>query len=92
MRVFLVVLVVWLLIGALAAWQRHYYAASSAVSLAWSRSPGGGSWGGGSSGGGSPGGGSPGGGSPGEGWRASRVDTAARIALRPAPRGTLRDT
>jgi DNA-binding transcriptional regulator of glucitol operon len=31
MRVFLVVLVVWLLIGALAAWQRHYYAASSAT-------------------------------------------------------------
>ena len=30
MRVFLVVLVVWLLIGALAAWQRHYYTASSA--------------------------------------------------------------
>ncbi|MGH3122557.1 MAG: hypothetical protein ACRDND_16230 [Streptosporangiaceae bacterium] len=30
MRVFWVVLVVWLLIGALAAWQRHYYAASSA--------------------------------------------------------------
>jgi len=31
MRVFLVVLFVWLLIGALAAWQRHYYAASSAT-------------------------------------------------------------
>ena len=31
MRVFLVVLVVWLLIGALAAGQRHYYAASSAT-------------------------------------------------------------
>jgi len=31
MRVFLVVLLVWLLIGALAAWQRHYYAASSAT-------------------------------------------------------------
>jgi hypothetical protein len=31
MRVFLVVLVIWLLIGALAAWQRHYYAASSAT-------------------------------------------------------------
>jgi DNA-binding transcriptional regulator of glucitol operon len=31
MREFLVVLVVWLLIGALAAWQRHYYAASSAT-------------------------------------------------------------
>ena len=30
MRVFLVVLVVWLLIGALAAWQRGYYTASSA--------------------------------------------------------------
>jgi DNA-binding transcriptional regulator of glucitol operon len=30
MRVFLVVFIVWLLIGALAAWQRHYYAASSA--------------------------------------------------------------
>jgi hypothetical protein len=30
MRVFLVVLFVWLLIGALAAGQRHYYAASSA--------------------------------------------------------------
>jgi hypothetical protein len=31
MRVFWVVLVIWLLIGALAAWQRHYYAASSAT-------------------------------------------------------------
>ena len=31
MRVFWVVLVVWLLIGALAAGQRHYYAASSAT-------------------------------------------------------------
>ena len=31
MRMFLVVLSVWLLIGALAAWQRHYYAASSAT-------------------------------------------------------------
>ena len=31
MRVFLVVLFVWLLIGALAAWQRDYYAASSAT-------------------------------------------------------------
>ena len=30
MRVFWVVLVVWLLIGALAAWQRGYYTASSA--------------------------------------------------------------
>jgi hypothetical protein len=30
MRVFLVVLFVWLLIGALAAGQRHYYTASSA--------------------------------------------------------------
>ena len=30
MRVFLVVLVIWLLIGALAAWQRGYYTASSA--------------------------------------------------------------
>jgi membrane protein YdbS with pleckstrin-like domain len=30
MRVFLVVLFVWLLIGALAAGQRHYFAASSA--------------------------------------------------------------
>ena len=29
MRVFLVVLSVWLLIGALAAWQRNYYTASS---------------------------------------------------------------
>jgi len=29
MRVFLVVLFVWLLIGALAAWQRGYYTASS---------------------------------------------------------------
>src|SRR6266568_2004465 len=40
----------------------------------------------------SPCGRSPGGGSSGGAWRASRVDTAARIALRPAPRGTLRDT
>ena len=31
MRMFLVVLSVWLLIGALAAGQRHYYAASSAT-------------------------------------------------------------
>jgi hypothetical protein len=31
MRVFLVVLFVWLLIGALAAGQRHYFAASSAT-------------------------------------------------------------
>jgi hypothetical protein len=30
-RVFWVVLVVWLLIGALAAWQRGYYTASSAT-------------------------------------------------------------
>ena len=30
MRVFLVVLVVWLLIGALAAWQRNYFTAASA--------------------------------------------------------------
>ena len=30
MRVFLVVLSVWLLIGALAAWQRNYYTAASA--------------------------------------------------------------
>ena len=30
MRVFLVVLSVWLLIGALAAWQRNYFTASSA--------------------------------------------------------------
>ena len=30
MRVLLVVLSVWLLIGALAAWQRNYYTASSA--------------------------------------------------------------
>jgi hypothetical protein len=30
MRVFLVVLFIWLLIGALAAGQRHYFAASSA--------------------------------------------------------------
>jgi hypothetical protein len=30
MRVFWVVLVVWLAIGALAAWQRHYFTASSA--------------------------------------------------------------
>ena len=30
MRVFLVVLSVWLLIGGLAAWQRHYFTASSA--------------------------------------------------------------
>ena len=29
MRVFLVVLVIWLLIGALAAWQRGYYTESS---------------------------------------------------------------
>ena len=31
MRVFLVVLSVWLLIGALAAWQRNYFTASSAT-------------------------------------------------------------
>jgi hypothetical protein len=31
MRVFLVVLFVWLLIGALAAGQRHYFASSSAT-------------------------------------------------------------
>jgi CHASE2 domain-containing sensor protein len=31
MRVFLVVLFVWLLIGGLAAWQRHYFTASSAT-------------------------------------------------------------
>jgi CHASE2 domain-containing sensor protein len=31
MRVFLVVLFVWLLIGGLAAWQRHYFAGSSAT-------------------------------------------------------------
>jgi len=30
MRVFLVVLAVWLLIGALAAWQRNYFTESSA--------------------------------------------------------------
>ena len=30
MRVFLVVLSVWLLIGALAAWQRNYFTAASA--------------------------------------------------------------
>ena len=30
MRLFLVVLSVWLLIGALAAWQRNYYTAASA--------------------------------------------------------------
>jgi len=38
MRVFLVVLSVWLLIGALAAWQRNYYTASSAIAPAWARS------------------------------------------------------
>jgi hypothetical protein len=30
-RVFLVVLFVWLLIGGLAAWQRHYFSSSSAT-------------------------------------------------------------
>ena len=31
MRVFLVVLFVWLLIGGLAAWQRHYFSGSAAT-------------------------------------------------------------
>ena len=110
MRMFLVVLSVWLLIGALAAWQRNYFTAASAncagvgtilvtiafgpvklprrqpeAHLSLARSSGFSAWG-------SSGWCSSAWGSSAGAGRASRADTAARMALRPAPRGTLRDT